>query len=501
MLFNSLEYVVFLPLVVTAYFALPYRFRWVLLLAASYYFYGCWKPEYLLLIILGTVVDYAIALRMARYTSKEQRKPYLYISLLYNLGSLFAFKYFNFFNDSAREIFHQLNIFYDVPAFKVLLPVGISFYTFQTLAYTIDVYRGRQEAERHLGIFALYVSFFPQLVAGPIERSTNLIPQFRQKHTFNYERTVSGLKLIMWGLFQKLVIADRLAIYVDQVYNNPGVYSGLPVVLATYFFAFQIYCDFSGYTDIAIGSARIMGYDLMENFRRPYFAKSIGEFWRRWHISLSTWFRDYLYIPLGGNRVPRWQWCVNLLIVFVASGLWHGANWTFLAWGALHGAYLIAGILTGDARDRAWSWLDARYAAEGKFQIRAAGFVPIPPVRKLRRYVGLFVTFHLVLFAWIFFRAATISDAFLTIKHMIHYNAGRSSILGVSLEMGREGLLIAFISIAVLIAVHLTGRNVNGARFMDERPAWVRWSLYYGLGFAILFFGVFTRQAFIYFQF
>lgn len=501
MLFNSLEYIVFLPLVVAAYFALPQRHRWILLLTASYYFYACWKAEYLLLIVFSTSIDYWAGLRMGRYETKKQRRPYLLFSLITNLGTLFAFKYFNFFNDSARVVFDQLNIFYDVPAFDVLLPVGISFYTFQTLAYSIDVYRGIQKPERHLGIFALYVTFFPQLVAGPIERSTNLIPQFRQTHSFSYERTVDGLKLIMWGFFKKLVIADRVAYYVNQVYGSPEMYGGAPILLATYLFAFQIFCDFSAYTDIAIGSARIMGYELMENFRRPYFSKSIREFWSRWHISLSTWFRDYLYIPLGGNRVAKARWYFNLFFVFLVSGLWHGAAWTFVIWGSLHGLYLIAGILTSRARDKAWNWFEGRLAVVRAYQIRTAGFVPLPSSSRMRDYAGVFMTFHLVLFAWVFFRAESVSDAFLLIERMFSLDAGHTSILGVSAAMGAQGLAIALCAIGIMEVVHLIERKRNVWHFLAEQPAWIRWPIYYVLGFAVLFFGVFTEQAFIYFQF
>ncbi|MFC1785350.1 MBOAT family O-acyltransferase, partial [Candidatus Neomarinimicrobiota bacterium] len=291
MLFNSTQFIIFFPVVVFFYFLLPHRFRWMLLLVASYYFYMCWKAEYLLLILGSTIVDYIVAIQMSRQSTKAKKKLYLILSLAVNLGLLFGFKYFNFFSDSFRTIFDQFNVLYNVPTFKVLLPVGISFYTFQTLSYTIDVYRGKREPEKHLGIFALYVAFFPQLVAGPIERSTRLLPQLVKKYNFDYNRVTDGLKLMLWGFFKKVVIADRVAVIVNQVYNNPNDAAGLPLLIGTYLFAFQIYCDFSGYSDIAIGAAKVFGIDLMQNFRRPYFAKSIREFWQRWHISLSTWFR------------------------------------------------------------------------------------------------------------------------------------------------------------------------------------------------------------------
>lgn len=312
---------------------MPHRFRWIFLLGASYYFYMAWKPEYILLIILTTCVDYTLCILMGREKEKRKRKKYLYISLFVNLGLLFLFKYFNFFNGTLRDIFINFNIAYNVPDFSLLLPMGISFYTFQTMSYTIDVYKGRREPEKHLGIFALYISFFPQLVAGPIERSEKLLPQFREKHTFNYERVTDGLKRMLWGFFKKMVIADRLSILVKYVYGS-NLYNleGFPLLLGTLFFAFQIYCDFSGYSDIAIGAAKVMGFDLMENFNRPYFSKSISEFWKRWHISLSTWFKDYVYIPMGGNRVKVPRHYFNLFFTFLVSGLWHGTDWTFVAW-------------------------------------------------------------------------------------------------------------------------------------------------------------------------
>ena len=352
MLFNSLQFIAFFIIIVSIYFTIPHRYRWLLLLAASYYFYMCWKVEYIFLIIISTIVAYITGILMGRERTRERRKKYLVFSLAVNLGLLAAFKYFNFFNSNLRELFNFFNIFYDVPEFDVLLPVGISFYTFQTLSYSIDIYRGDRPPEKSLGIFALYVSFFPQLVAGPIERSTSLLPQFFERKEFNYERVTSGLRKIAWGMFKKVVIADRLAVVVDQVYGSPEDFAGPAVLIATFFFAYQIYCDFSGYSDIAIGTARILGFDLITNFKRPYFARSIREFWQRWHISLSTWFRDYLYIPLGGNRVKRPRYYINLIIVFLICGLWHGANWTFIVWGALHGSYMIISVVTGNLRER-----------------------------------------------------------------------------------------------------------------------------------------------------
>ncbi len=359
----------------------------------------CWKPEYVILIIISTIIDYYSGIMMEQEEKVENRKKFLYLSLFSNLGLLFTFKYFNFFSNSVLTVLNSFNLFYDSPTFKLLLPVGISFYTFQTLSYSIDVYKGKQKAEHHLGYFALYVSFFPQLVAGPIERSTRLLPQFYKKHEFNSKRVSDGIKLILWGFFKKVVIADRLAILVNHIYNDVQSYHGVTLLLATYFFAFQIYCDFSGYSDIAIGSAQILGYDLMKNFDRPYYAKSISEFWKRWHISLSTWFRDYLYIPLGGNRVNKARWYFNLFVTFLVSGLWHGANWTFVIWGAIHGIYLIIAIWTKSIVDRFYLFIKLSN-------------------NWIRKIIDIFVTFHLVLFAWIFFRANSFSDAIYVIKNI-----------------------------------------------------------------------------------
>jgi len=491
-----MQFLVFFPVVIALYFSTPYRFRCYLLLAASYYFYMCWKPEYIFLIIISTIIDYYAGMQMSKHAERRKKRKYLALSIFSNLGILFGFKYFNFFNESIRSVFDHFNIFYGIAEFNILLPVGISFYTFQTLSYSIDVYRGIQKPEPHLGRFALYVSFFPQLVAGPIERSTRLLPQFYQKYDFDYTRVVSGLKLILWGLFKKLVIADRLAILVDPIYNNPTNYQGFIFIVATVWFAFQIYCDFSGYSDIAIGSAQIMGFSLMDNFDRPYFSKSISEFWRRWHISLSTWFRDYLYIPLGGNKVSKSRWYCNVFTVFLVSGLWHGANWTFVIWGALHGFYLIVGILTEPIRRQATELL---------------GLNRIPFILKLLRVT---LTFSLVCFAWIFFRANTISDALYIITH-IHTGFWNYS---VNLNQTSHGLwvsvfdfaknlsiweiLIVIFSLAFLEIVHLIERHRKISDVVREKHITFRWAFYYLTTMIILLFGAYSEnQQFIYFQF
>ncbi|MCG3157767.1 MAG: Peptidoglycan O-acetyltransferase [bacterium] len=481
MLFNSWQFLIFFPLVVAAYFLLPHRLRWMLLLGASYYFYMCWKPEYALLLMFSTVIDYYTGLQMGKATSARKRKFYLGVSLSSNLGILFLFKYFNFLNASARAVFDQFNLFYNVPMFELLLPVGISFYTFQTLSYSIDVYRGRLAPEKHLGMFALYVTFFPQLVAGPIERSTNLLPQFYRVHGIDRQRILDGLKLMLWGFFKKIVIADRLAVYVNQAYNNPAGASGADLLVATYFFAFQIYCDFSGYSDIAIGAARVMGFELMENFRRPYLSQSIAEFWQRWHISLSTWFKDYLYIPLGGNRVAKWRWLCNLFIVFLVSGLWHGANWTFVVWGALHGFYLVFSIWTDNARR--WLWQAVRLD-------RLAGVV---------RVTRMLLTFHLVLFAWIFFRANHLADAYLIITKIAPAVASvfRFELVPAVSLIETRALLLMLVLITGM-SLYERFQSAVGAR-LGNRYARVAFASV--LFWVILVWGAFNNQQFIYFQF
>lgn len=494
MLFNSLHFLFFFPTVVAIYFALPGRFRWMLLLAASYYFYMCWKAEYAILIVVSTLIDYFAVLGMARQTEQRKKRKFLALSLASNLGILFAFKYFNFFSDSVRGVLGQFNVFYDTPAFHVLLPVGISFYTFQTLSYTIDVYRGRLEPERHLGIFAVYVAFFPQLVAGPIERATHLLPQFRKTFRFDYERAASGLHLILWGLFKKVAIADRLSFYVDRIYNDPTAWTGLPVIVATYFFAIQIYCDFSGYSDIAVGTARIMGFDLMRNFERPYLATDVGTFWRRWHVSLSTWFRDYVYLPLGGNRVSKGRWYANLLIVFLVSGLWHGARWTFVIWGALHGAYLVAAVVTKSAR--------------AKLR-RSVGLERVP---RLARWLQVAITFHLVLFAWVFFRANTVSDAFVILSQAT-MNLGQHVQWVLALDRGAlADLLLHAVGIGwmdfavlvglvgLLVAAELV-EELGPPRLAPRYAQFARLAWNDALLVLFLLFGAFDQQAFIYFQF
>jgi D-alanyl-lipoteichoic acid acyltransferase DltB (MBOAT superfamily) len=424
---------------------------------------------------------------MGKTELKSIRKKYLMVTLFSNLGFLFLFKYFNFFTNSLKAVFGHFNIFYGIPALKFLLPIGISFYTFKNLSYAIDVYRGDKKPEKHLGFFALYVTFFPQLLAGPIERATRFLPQLYEKFDFDYQRVMKGLKLMLWGFFQKMVIADNLAVLVDPIYSHPARYQGLPLSLATLFFAFQIYFDFSGYSDIAIGAAQVMGYKTMENFNHPYFSKSISEFWRRWHISLSSWFRDYLYVPMGGNRVSVLRWYLNLFLVMLICGFWHGANWTFLVWGGLHGFYLIFSIFTQSARDHL---------------IRMIGLDRVP---RLHSYLKILMTFSLVCFAWIFFRANTVSDAFQIISNLF---IGWRRAFGVATLKKipfwgplKFEFIVSLMSMGILLFVQLIDRRGNVVDRFSEKPVWIRWPVYYFLLLVILLCGNFGSIQFIYFQF
>ncbi len=469
MLFNSISFLLFFPIVIAIYFCITSKYRWVLLLAASYFFYGSWKVEYLGLIILSTLIDYQAAIQIDRHERRPSKKYWLIISLVANLGMLMVFKYLGFFSETINAILSESMQF---KVYQMLLPVGISFYTFQSMSYTIDVYNGTRKPEKHLGIFALYVSFFPQLVAGPIERSTHLIPQFFVHHKFEKERLILGLKQIIRGFFKKVVVADRLSIYVDTIYNNYEQHSGASLALATVFFAVQIYCDFSGYSDIAIGSAKMMGYDLMENFKRPYFSKSIREFWSRWHISLSTWFRDYLYIPLGGNRVVKWKVYYNLMLVFVVSGFWHGANWTFIVWGFLHGLYLIIGMKVKDK-------------AKGLFKLLNKSI--------LGELLQVAIVFILVCLAWIFFRSPTIDVALEICKKAI-------ALEGSIYFGGQSNLVYSLLACSIVFLVEFKNQYL-GKNLLINRLQ-IRGQLKYSLiVILILLFGVFDEGQFIYFQF
>ncbi len=479
MLFNSFEFLVFFPLVAILFFLFPHKFRWMLLLAASCIFYMAFIPAYILLLFVVILVDYGAGLAMEAVTGYK-RRLFLVASIVSNVGILALFKYYNFF---ALAFGGRL------PLLHLLLPIGLSFHTFQAMSYTIEVFRGNQKAERHLGIYALYVLFFPQLVAGPIERPQHMLPQFYEKKIFKYEDVTGGLRLMLWGFFKKVVIADRLATVTDVVFNHPHTQSPLSVLIGAVFFSFQIYADFSGYSDIAIGAARVMGCHLVRNFDMPYQSKSIAEFWRRWHISLSTWFRDYVYIPMGGSRVPVPRWYFNLLFVFVLSGFWHGANWTFLLWGALHGVYMITGLITRPLRQR------------------------ITQISGIRRIAWLYAllqisgTFLLVAFAWIFFRANSLSDAF----EMVQDLGGLPGEIGKGLSgrglspavsgLGTGKLLFCFFLAIGLWITEYVYRRYDLKHLLYARPKILRWSLYYLLFMATLCLAVYSKRAFIYFQF
>lgn len=518
MSFISPEFILFFAAYFPVYFALPHRWRWVWILASSYFFYAYGHSEYLWIIVLTTAVDYTVARLIQRTENPRRRKLLLLASLSLNLGVLFAFKYFDFFNDTFADISNQLGLPYAVGGLSLALPVGISFYTFQSMAYTIDVYRRKIPAEKHVGIFAAFVAFFPQLVAGPIERGAHMLPQYRRRVHFDEERTVEGLRRILWGFFKKVVIADRLAIYVNMVYNAPQSYSGLPLIVATVFFAFQIYCDFSAYTDIAIGAARIMGFDLMENFRQPYFARSIREFWGRWHISLSMWFRDYVYIPLGGNRVPFTRHLVNLFIVFLVSGLWHGASWTFVIWGGLHGLFVVGEAL--------WERIKQPSIAAARAAVLQPTDALIPAVsptetgeqnagmglftgtlRKTTWGAGLRIvlTFAAICFAWIFFRANSFTDAAYIVTHLFAFGqpGGLTDPFAQGLLSSQAEFFISFGLIGLLLIVDALDAKVGLNNLFRVSPAALRWAVYYVAGSAVIFSGLYGSgaQEFIYFQF
>ena len=490
MLFNSLAYAVFLPLVVLAYYLVPHRLRWGILLVFSYYFYMSWNPELVVLILFTTVISWLSAMLIEKWKDREiLKKATLVSGVGICLAVLFFFKYFDFVSQSVTAVCTRIGLPLTAPVLQLVLPVGISFYTFQTLSYVVDVYRGDLQAERHFGIYALYVSFFPQLVAGPIERAGSLLPQFRQKHTFSTARTTAGLSKIGVGMFKKVVIADYLAPFVNKIYNELGGNTGLTLIAATGMFAVQIYCDFCGYSEIAVGSAKILGFDLMENFRSPYYARSIREFWHRWHISLSTWFTDYIYIPLGGSRCAKPRHLLNLLITFGFSGLWHGANWTFVLWGLYHGLLLCIESFYVRRLDR--------------YQQGLKGTVK----GRLLNAVRTGSTLVLAVYGWIFFRANTLRDLAYILGNL-HQGLNPLRILEYleSAGMGMQQLLLVLLLTAIL-AVY-DGINYYAGDplvLMKKLPAPVRYLLYWLCGVTILLTLMLrpagTAADFIYFQF
>lgn len=498
MLFNSLDFIIFFPVVAFLYFLIPARGKNIWLLAASYYFYMSWNAGYAALILCSTVITYTCGRLLERAGQIEdgkkkrfRKKCCLAVGLTANLSLLFLFKYYGFVASALEALLPCLGISLKMPEISLLLPVGISFYTFQALGYTIDVYREELRAEKSFIRYALFVSFFPQLVAGPIERAGNLLAQFRRKDCrFDYERAREGLLIMLWGYFLKLVLADRIAIFVNTIYGDYESYGGVYLILATVLFAFQIYCDFAGYSVIATGAARIMGFTLMENFDAPYLSCSVSEFWRRWHISLSSWFRDYLYIPLGGNRRGRRRKFLNLFLVFCVSGLWHGANWTFVIWGALNGLYQIAGELCRPLRERLCRL----------FHVRSGGLG--------QRLAGMAVTFCLVDFGWLFFRAQSVGEAFAMIKSVCTQWNPWILFDGSLYELGlsEKSFTVMMLSLAVLLAADVMKyRGVCIRRIILEQTCWFRYFVFAGSALLITLIGVwgigFAESGFIYFQF
>jgi D-alanyl-lipoteichoic acid acyltransferase DltB (MBOAT superfamily) len=479
MLFNSLEFAVFFPLVCALYFAAPYRARLPLLLMASCVFYMAFIPAYVLILFVTILIDYVAGIYIDR-TSGSGRKAWLMASIISTCAVLFVFKYFDFFTSNFVGLAHMAGWQLPRPLVHIILPIGLSFHTFQSLSYVVEVYRGRQKPERHFIAYATYVMFFPQLVAGPIERPQNLLHQFYEKHEFDYEQVTAGLKRMAWGFFKKLVVADRLALYVNDVYAAPRNFNGLQLTVATFFFAYQIYCDFSGYSDIAIGAAQVLGFKLMENFRTPYYSKSISEFWQRWHISLSTWFRDYVYIPFGGSRCGVERWLLAVMITFAVSGLWHGANWTYIIWGVLNGVYLIVGRTTKN-------WRDRLFGSVGLYQ---ETFV--------RRAIMLGSTFLLTSLGWIIFRAKNLGDAGYVITHLAQgwniHQLGTEQFLLRQMPVAAAGILLVEIG-------QLSQGRTSVPSLLGRWPMASRWALYASFIMAIVMFGIYRKTQFIYFQF
>lgn len=479
MLFNSIDFAIFLPVVFILYWFITnksLKLQNFLIVAASYLFYGWWDWRFLFLVFFSTVVDYLIGLGLSKEENKVKRKFLLWSSILVNLGLLGFFKYYNFFLDNFITAFTFFGTEINANSLNIILPVGISFYTFQTLSYTIDVYKRRLEPARDLIAFSAFVSFFPQLVAGPIERATNLLPQFYIKRTFHYSKAIDGLRQILWGLFKKIVIADNCAEYANMIFNNSDGYSGSTLVLGALFFTFQIYGDFSGYSDIAIGTSRLFGFDLMRNFAFPYFSRDIAEFWRRWHISLSTWFRDYLYIPLGGSQGGTLMKVRNTFIIFIVSGFWHGANWTFIVWGALNAIYFLPLLLLKRNRN------NLEIVAQGKY---------LPTIKE---FFNMSITFSLTVLAWIFFRAENIS-------HALNYISGIFS--PSLLRMPKIWPTTTIYLVILFSIIEWLGREQQyavahlGIRWYKP----IRWTMYSILIFLIGMFMQTEETPFIYFQF
>lgn len=489
MLFNSLDFIFFFPVVTLIYFLLPHKYRWLHLLVASCIFYMYFVPVYILILFATILIDYAAGILIEQAEDAVKRKRWLILSIVANVGVLCLFKHYNFFVGNIDVLLASGGVKANLPLLNIILPIGLSFHTFQAMSYTIEVYRGNQKAERHLGIYALYVMFYPQLVAGPIERPQNLLPQFRERHTPEYDRITAGLRLMFWGLIKKVVIADRIGTITDPIFDHPHSYSALGLYVGVALFHVQVFCDFSAYSDIAIGSARVMGFKLMTNFNMPFHARTVSEFWRRWHISLSSWFRDYVYLPLGGNKHGNFITYRNLFFVCLLSGLWHGASWMFVIWGLLQGGYMIVGHATK------------------KLRKRINDTIGISKVKWLDHSLDIIITFSLTAFARIFFRGRNMDDAWYFIKQLKNvpaelvqlFSTGKISF--THLPQFRTVVLPVFLLILLMEAAHILKLKYDLQETFNQRPAAIRWTLYFSGIILLTFFGVYDNRQFIYFQF
>ncbi|HHW36525.1 MAG TPA: MBOAT family protein [Bacillales bacterium] len=494
MLFNSIQFIIFFPAITLTYFVIPHKFRYVLLLLASYFFYMCWNPKYALILLASTVITYASGLLIGKSVKNKtlltRKRLLLILSIIFNLSILGFFKYFNFAINNINAILAHFGISLLEPRFDIVLPVGISFYTFKAMSYIIDVYRGDIKPERNFMKYALYVSFFPQLMSGPIERPAAFLSQINKKHDFDYERVKSGLLIMAWGYFLKMVLSDRMALLANEVFDNFTKYSGFQLALGAVFFGLQIYCDFSSYSSIAVGVGKVLGFSLMENFNTPYFSTSVAEFWRRWHISLSTWFRDYLYIPLGGNRKGKLRKYINIIIVFLVSGLWHGASWNFVIWGGLNGLYQVFGDILRPIRN----WIT------DKTNFRVNTFS--------NKLIKIITTFVLIDFSWIFFRAEGAKAACLLIKRMFSNFNPYIFFDGSIFELGLDKSNFAVTLTALVILLFISICKYNGISLQEklsQQNTWFRWLIYYMIIFSVLIFGIYgpayNASSFIYSQF
>lgn len=488
MILTSIEFLVFFTIVAAGNFLLPHRVRWIWLLAASLYFYGLFGPIFILQVLAASALSFYLAFRIAAAPERDLKKRILTLGVLLNVGNLVVFKYTSFLNESVRSVCSWFDAGYPVPVLDLLLPIGISFYTFQLISYLVDVYRGG-EPERHFGLFALYVLFFTKIIAGPIERARNLLPQLHGVHHFDYARAVSGLQLMLWGWFQKVVVADRLAPFVNRVYDNPQDYDGVSAAFATFLYAFQIYCDFAGYTNIALGAALVLGFKLMENFNRPYFATSVPDFWKRWHISLTSWLTDYVYTPLSRSKKIKIKWynlmLLSLFVTFIVSGFWHGAQWTFVAWGAVHAIFVVAS--TASQKRRASFY-------------RRIGLTNWP---RLHHAAKVASTFSLVTFAYIFFRANSMDDALQILANLFTGWSDPASGVKAVIRGRFPELIVPVLGAALVMGSEYVRGSGDMRDWVKARPAWARFGFYYAGAVSIVFFGAFFggEQDFIYFRF